>query len=348
MTSSPSTLHALVALPLLLGACGGQQQILDGTTSADATSSTTGGPLTGDGDPSTTAGDGDGDPSTGGDGDGEPSTGDGDGDGEPSTGDGDGDDGSSGGVKFDLSEVDTPDPIEEIPPWLVTMNKLVDAPDAEIHLFHVDIETGEAESVCVLTDADTQQPLTSRGPSLTFTRDDRLIASFTTYIAEITLPDCQVHYIGDIGFGQVFGIMPDEGNELYAISSASDALIHIDTGSGQGMEIGPLGQGWGTAGGTWIEATQDVIGLRASDDGIYDIDQNNGMAALLGNIDVDFYNVGIEFHPLTEQLYACSSDAHLYRIEDDYTTTDLGPMGLATSCTNLGAPWSTEVLLPQG
>ena len=80
---------------------------------------------------------------------------------------------------------------------------------------------------------------------------------------------------------------------------------------------------------------------------LYDVDQNSGMVSLLSFLQVNFSTVGIEYHPLTEQLYACTGDNNLYRIEDDYSITNLGPMGLHNACTNLGAPWSENVQLPQ-
>ena len=311
------------AIGLLLASCVEPEPA---TTGPSDTSGTPGDGEPGDGDPSAGDGDpGDGDPTSGdGDpGDGDPTAGDGD----PTTGDGDPEP-STTGLKWDLGEFDSPPAIEEIPPWLLTMNK-VNANDP-ISLFHVDIDDGVAVPVCTLIDAQTQQPLTAAGPSLTFTRDDRLIASFGSSISEIILPECDVVFIGDIGYSGVNGIMPDEGNELYGISATSDVLLHIDTGTGLGVAVGPLGQNWGNNGGTWIEDTQDIIGLSGNDNGLYDIDQNSGMVALLAILQVNFGTVGIEYHPLTQQLYACTGDNNLYRIEDDYSITNVGPWASTT------------------
>jgi hypothetical protein len=268
-------------------------------------------------------------------------------------GDGDGDstssDDASSGPLLDIEMTGGPTATDEggtegtTPPWLVTMSRLEE--DGDVYLVHVDIETAESDPVCVLVDSLTQEPITSVGPSLTFTRDDRLIASFSGRIAEISLPSCEVIEIGSIGYGEVFGILPDEGNELYGISSTSDVLLRIDTATGAGTVVGALSQDWFLAGATWIEESQDIIGLRGIDNSLYDVDQLTGVDSLIAVLDVQFTNIGIEYHPLTEQLYACTGDGHLYRIEDDFTTTDLGDMGLFGACTNLGAPWS-DVVLP--
>ncbi|MEM7154628.1 MAG: hypothetical protein AAF799_17400 [Myxococcota bacterium] len=245
-----------------------------------------------------------------------------------------------------IFDVPTPDggpldPPEKTPSWLVHIGNV----DGQRHLFHIDIETAEATDVCVLTDAETGQPYSGQSPSVTFSRDDRLLFSSNTGLWEFELPSCIATHVGEFGYSQVWGISPDEGNDLYGLDALTDQLIHIDAQTGQATAVGPLGQDWTTLGGTWNEVEQRLYGINASTDALYEIDQLTGMGVLANALPLDFEYVGVEFHPLTEQIYACTSSRQLYRLEADGSLTDLGDMGLP-GCNNLGAPWSTEVVLP--
>lgn len=242
---------------------------------------------------------------------------------------------------FDLGVPDAPKMPPRTPPWLVHIANV----GGERHLFQIDIDTAVPTDVCTLTDAATGLPFSQGTPSVTFTRDDRLLFSTGSAIYELALPSCEATLLGDIGYGGVYGICPDEANDLYGLSSSSDALIHIDAATGMGTMVGPLGDAWSMLGGTWNEVDQQILGINSVTDGLYDIDSMTGMASLLQVLPLDFMNVGMEFHPLTEQIYACTSDSHLYRLEMDGSLTDLGDMGF-DSCTNLGAPWSETVQLP--
>lgn len=247
------------------------------------------------------------------------------------------------GPIFDLSVPDGGggEPPMKTPPWLVHLAN----EDGARQLYHIDIETAVATHICTIIDAATMMPYDGGSPSITFTRDDRLIFSGNNSIWEIELPSCITTEIGPIGFTQVNGISPDEGDDLFGISGSSDVLLRIDAQTGQGTEVGPLGQSWGLLGGTWSEVEQEIYGINSSTDALYQIDAATGMATVDQMLPIDFQNVGVEFHPLTERIYACTSNSHLYRLEPDGSVTDLGDMGFDT-CTNLGAPWSEDIELP--
>ena len=122
-------------------------------------------------------------------------------------------------------------------------------------------------------------------------------------------------------------------------------MIHIDTGTGAAVSVGPLGSDWFTLGATWNEDEQQLLGLSGSTDSIYDLDTVTGAATLIQGLDVDFVQVGFEYHPNTGLSYACTDNAPLLRIEGDGSVSDLGDMGFA-DCLNLGAPWPDAVQLP--
>ena len=54
-------------------------------------------------------------------------------------------------------------------------------------------------------------------------------------------------------------------------------------------------------------------------------------------------SVGIEWHPKTKEIYACSNPAELLKIDEQTgEVTVIGPMNLdnpAAHCDNLAAPW---------
>lgn len=243
---------------------------------------------------------------------------------------------------FDVGTMpDAGRPPVETPPWLLHLALI----GGELTLHHVDIETAVPTEICTVIDGATMLPFTDFAYSVTFSRDDRLLFSTGDELWEIELPSCNAVLMGPLGYSGVFGISPDEGDDLFGIDSTLDVLIRIDAQTGQGTEVGPLGNDWFTLGGTWNEVEQQVLGLSGNDDGLYELDQMSGMASLLQTLPLDFFTVGVEFHPLTERIYACTNDSHLYRLENDGSLTDLGDMGFDT-CINLGAPWSEGIPLP--
>lgn len=247
-----------------------------------------------------------------------------------------------------IFDVSIPDAAGEDPPaaepWLVH----VGVAGGERHLFQVDIETAVATDLCVLINTATMQPIPTGAASITFTRDDRLL--FTngtgTNLWEIELPSCLATNLGPIGVSGVYGISPDEGNDLYGLSAVTNSLIHIDAMTVAASTIGPLGATWGNLGGTWNEAEQQILGINGETDSLYEVDGTTGTATLVQSLPLDYSFVGMEYHPLNGQIYSCTADSHLYRLEDDGSLTDLGHMGTEGSCTNLGAPWSEDIPLP--
>ena len=254
---------------------------------------------------------------------------------------------SDSGFKFDVESVDANDePPVDAEDWVVTVNNI----GGEAHLFHVDIATAETTDICVIQDLETGQPYAGASRSLTFTRDDRLMHSSGGILREVLLPECDMVRIGEIGYGNVNGILPDEGNELYGISGSDDNLLAIDTGTGAGSVVGLIeGIDFFALGATWVESEAQILMLSSQDDSLYDIDKVTAMPSLVATLDMEIGNVGFEYHPLNGRYYACSGDLNLWEITPDGSVTIVGPMaGLEQSCANLGAPWSDGVILPEG
>ncbi len=265
--------------------------------------------------------------------------------GESTTGttdDGTTDDGTTDDGTTDEGSSSTGEEPAQAPPWLVSLDEFNDGN----HVTQIDIETAATLDVCVIDNTVSGQPLTGPIYSSTFTRDDRLLISRGNQLWEVELPSCDASPVGPFGFNDVFGISPDEGNDLFGLSAAADQLIRIDANTGMGTSVGPLGSDWFTLGVTWDEQGQRLLGLNGNDDDLYEIDVMTGMTTPIYMLMPDFFQIAFEYHTLTDQVYACTDDAHLLRVEDDGSLTDLGDLGLANGCLNLAAPWSDAAGLP--
>ncbi len=250
--------------------------------------------------------------------------------------------GSSGGSSGEESGSSSGGEVVEAPPWMVSLDLVAGA----THLIQVDIDTAATLDFCTVINTNNGQPFSSYAYSATFTRDDRLVFSTGNQLWEIELPTCEAAPIGPIGFSQVYGIAPDEGNDLFGLDAATDVLLRIDATTGVGTEVGGLGSNWSTLGVTWDEAAQQILGVNGNTDELNDIDPATGMASVLQALGIDVFQVAFEYHSRTELSYVCSDDSQLLRIEADGSLTDLGNLGLNLGCLNLAAPWSDAAGLP--
>ena len=199
----------------------------------------------------------------------------------------------------------------------------------------IDIETGAGIDVC-------QLPPTSNYPSLTFSRDNILFGSRQgQYLDAIDPCTCEVTSVGSYnGFTGVNGITSDFGLNLFGVSHIQDVLITINSQSGAGTSVGPLGVNFGYTGATWSDEEQVIYAIDASSDGLFKISPESGEATFVAPLSLPMGTVGIEMHPDNGVLYACSDAAHLLSV--DLITgevTDIGDMGQNTACNNLAAPW---------
>ena len=228
-----------------------------------------------------------------------------------------------------LEEVDAEPPPPPKPLYLLSVN------NAQKTLEKIDVETGEGTDVC-------QLPPTSNYPSLTFSRDNILFASRQgQYLDAIDPCTCEVSPVGSYnGFTGVNGITSDFGLNLFGVSHVQDVLLTINSQTGAGTSVGPLGVNFGYTGATWSDSEAIVYAIDASSDGLFKIEPSTGTATFVAPLSLPMGTVGIEMHPENGVLYACSDPAHLLSI--DLITgevTDIGDMGQNTACNNLAAPW---------
>lgn len=238
-------------------------------------------------------------------------------------------------------DTDTEEPI--IGRYLVSIDNRTDA----TRLLKIDTDTGEGTEICVL-------PTPYNGynyNSLTFNRAGYLFAHCrgvsgeVSQIHRIDPCTCEVTVLGDSGFSSIPGITADRVNGLFGIETTQDLFLTIDTSTGAGTSIGPLGVDFGTSGATWSDEDDTVYGINGTDDSLYVIDPDNGEATFVTYITgVDFGTVGVELNPFDGVIYACTNDGILYAVDriTGVATAIGNGMGHQTACSNLGAPW-TEV-----
>jgi hypothetical protein len=206
-------------------------------------------------------------------------------------------------------------------------------------LYRVDVAGGNAVLLCENIGAAN---------TLTFTRDNRLFSTSGNSLRQVDPCTCTDTVIGPFPneYASIYGIAPDEGNELFGFSAQADALVRIDTQTAQTTEVGKVGFAFAKHGAAWSE--QDQILYFVTDSTLYRVDIQTGLATEIGPLGVDFGDVGVEQHPATARLYGCTGDGNLYEIDKGTgAATLIGPLGTGSDCTNLGAPWTeTEVCLP--
>ena len=210
-------------------------------------------------------------------------------------------------------------------------------------LMLVDVSDGSTTEVCKVTGIGFIK-------SLTFTRTNRLLASDGAILYEIDPCTCKGAQIGVFspGYGSIYGISPDEGDDLFGISAQANALVRIDSDTAKTTEIGPLGGIWGNHGATWSEQEQRIYAINGGTNSLYTVDPQTGAATLIAKLSVTFSTVGAEIHPATGRLYGCTGTGKLYEIDKATAkATEIGAIQGIGTCTNLGAPWTgSDVCLP--
>jgi len=210
-------------------------------------------------------------------------------------------------------------------------------------LMTVNVADGSTVTLCKITGA-------SGIVSLTFTRTNRLLASNGASLFELDPCTCKGSMLGVFspGLGSIYGIAPDEGEQLLGISAQAGALVRIDGLTAKTTEIGPLGGSWGTHGATWSEAEGLVYAINGATNSLYRVDSKTGVATLVGALSAPFSTVGVEIHPATSRLYGCTAGGKFYEIDKATAkATAIGTIEGVSGCTNLGAPWGgTGVCLP--
>ena len=215
-------------------------------------------------------------------------------------------------------------------------------------LWRVDVESGESAPLCNLS-------IDLPYASLTFTRDDVLLASAGDTLYHVDPCSCEVTEVGPYteSFSGVNGITPNQDMGIFGLSSVTDQLGNIDAGTAVVNVIGDLGTNFGVSGLTWSHKDQKLYSISSTGSAsLYTIDHITGVASNAIPLSISFSTVGIEIHPVDNKIYACSGALPL--LEVDRVTgeiTYIGSFGTqvggGTFCNNLGAPWQGACLPAQ-
>ena len=206
---------------------------------------------------------------------------------------------------------------------------------AGTQLLDIDPATGASSTICDLAglgDEGTQ--------SLAFTRDGRLMATYAMdELWEIDPCGCTASAVGAVGWSGLAGMTPDDGNGLWAVASEEDTLIRIDPDTGVGTAIGALGMDVANQGATWSEDDQQLYVLLGSQPAeVYTANPQTGALSFLSSVGIFYTSVGFEYHPGTEQLFACTGDGILNVIDPvTGTASAVGSTGYE-ACDNLAVP----------
>jgi len=219
-------------------------------------------------------------------------------------------------------------------------------------LLKISVVTGDGLEVCKTEKVNGYN-------SSTFTRESILYLSRVSYLDKMDPNTCEITEVGATGFRAVPGITSNYENGIYGVANSSNdegkknKFLDLDINTAQATVIGDLGGSFGATGATWCEEFKIVYSINATDDKLYEIDRNTGLATELVDLVDDkgdtfnFSSVGIELHPLNGQIYACSSvAAELLHIDPKtgiVTKIGTGMGHEKSNCDNLGAPWKNVI-----
>ncbi|MBX3129642.1 MAG: hypothetical protein KF718_23195 [Polyangiaceae bacterium] len=211
-------------------------------------------------------------------------------------------------------------------------------------LLKIDVQSGAGKIACTLPSGVDAVNY----PSTTFTRNGLLFASNheDSRLDRIDPCSCSVTPVGPTGYQSIPGITANKTEGLFGIETVSDILIDLNPATGAGTQVGLLGVDFTTGGATWSDALNigqgGLYAINGATNQLYTLNPSSGAAtALVAISGVTFGTVGVELHPSSGVLYACTNDAVLYSI-DGLTgqATALGNgMGHVGACNNLAAPW---------
>lgn len=227
------------------------------------------------------------------------------------------------------------------PLYLVTIDHVA----SPSKLLKVDVQTGASKVACTLpasVDAINY-------PSSTFSRKGILFASnYQDGTLDTIDPcTCAVNAVGKTGYTMIPGITANKFEGLFAIETAVDALLDLDTKTGVGTKVGDLGADFVNSGLTWSDAMNGgsggLYGINSATNGLYSVDPTTGKATLMVTITgMTFDSVGIELHPANGLIYACTNGAVLHSIDPATGVATAIGTGMGHeqgTCNNLAAPW---------
>lgn len=152
------------------------------------------------------------------------------------------------------------------------------------------------------------------------------------------------------GEGELVGQYPDGAlicgmaardlNDLYGLDVLNGQLVSIDPNTAELTELGWTGVYWQGHGLTWDEVGERFLAINGAEDTLYELDPDTGEATWLTELDHDFGAVGVEVDPVSGTLFGCTTGNRLLAVDAPTGhVTELGQIGPAEDCNDLGATW---------
>ena len=156
---------------------------------------------------------------------------------------------------------------------------------------------------------------------------------------------CLVTPVGPTNFGSLPGITANglEVSRLFGVEVEKDILLTLNTTTGAGTEIGPLGLEFHFTGTTWSSDVNGLFSIEDTSKSLYTVNTGTGAATKIADINTDIRSVGIEWHKDTKELYMCTDYNNIGKLYSiDVTNGDATEKGgLPYNCNNLASPWTT-------
>lgn len=164
-------------------------------------------------------------------------------------------------------------------------------------LFHIN-GNGTTEEIVTLAGVNT-----IIGLSYDHAADKIYVADYTgsgTVLRAISTTDYSVTLVGTISSEIIIGLASDASGTLYGISLDADNLYRIDTTTGAGTIVGPLGININYAQGIAYDRTNNVLygTLYSSGGGMYTINTTTGAATLVAPFGGELDGFAIPPQPL--------------------------------------------------
>ncbi len=222
-------------------------------------------------------------------------------------------------------------------------------------LWSIDPKTGAAEFVTSLFMPDGNNPNFMTN-ALAFNPDNELFAwdTFRRQLYKIDYVTGQIHFIGLPGTDStprwINGLAFDKDGSLYGLHGPTDELFSIDVFSGDIASLGYIGYQI-NHNGLAIDFNTNTLyaltGCRANwgceSDRLYEVDKATGLALEVYPLPfLDQGQVGVEFYPLTGELFTVRNHNRLMTIEMNNGTEVEKFILEDIYTTNLAAPYPVE------
>jgi hypothetical protein len=137
--------------------------------------------------------------------------------------------------------------------------------------------------------------------------DKIYVADYTgsgTVLRAISTTDFSVTLVGTISSEIIIGLASDASGTLYGVSLDADNLYRIDTATGTGTIVGPLGININYAQGIAFDRTNNILygTLYSSGGGVYTINTTTGAATLVAPLGGDLDGFAIPPQPLNPPI----------------------------------------------